>query len=85
MSSNYQPPASPTVITDINIPFGRLVVIILKTMLASIPALIIFYAIMFAISILFLLAVGGGTLLTHPHLLNGIPMPSPGAFHTPQP
>ncbi len=34
-----------TTITDIDIPFGRLVVIILKLMLAALPAVILFYAV----------------------------------------
>lgn len=34
-------------VTNINIPFGRMVVIILKWMLASIPALALFWLILF--------------------------------------
>ena len=34
-----------TTITDIDIPFGRLVVIILKLMLAALPAVILFYVV----------------------------------------
>ncbi len=53
-------------VRDIDIPFGRLVVIILKVMLASIPAIIVFYAIMFAIIMMFALVFGGGIgLLDH--------------------
>ncbi len=48
-----------TTLTDINIPFGRLVVILLKLMIASIPALICFYAIIGAIAMAFLLVFGG--------------------------
>ena len=38
-----------TTLTDVNIPFGRMVMIILKTMLASIPAVLLFYLIMLPI------------------------------------
>jgi len=47
--------SNPVVITGVNIPFGELVVLILKVMLASIPAYIILFLI-FA----FLTAVFGG-------------------------
>jgi hypothetical protein len=54
-----------TTITDIRIPFGRMVAIILKIMLASIPAIILMYIIIFGI----IIAVGGGlgglALLSH--------------------
>jgi hypothetical protein len=43
--------AGRTVITDIRIPFGRLVAIMVKLVLASIPALIIVWLIVFAIGI----------------------------------
>jgi len=52
-----------TIIKDVDIPFGRLVVIILKVMLASIPAIIIFYAIFFGIVLLFAMLFGGGAAL----------------------
>ena len=42
-----------TTITDIQIPFGRMVAIILKWMLASIPAIICMYLIIFTIALLF--------------------------------
>jgi len=48
-----------TTITDVNIPFGRMIVIILKWMLASIPAMIVMYIIMFGIMLLFVGGVGG--------------------------
>ena len=48
-----------TTITDINIPFGRMIVIILKWMLASIPAIILMYMIMFGIILLFVGGLGG--------------------------
>jgi hypothetical protein len=59
---NSQPPSSipqPVTVTDINIPFGRLVGLILKIMLASIPAVLIMYAIMAAIGLLFVGLLGG--------------------------
>ena len=40
-----------TVITDIDIPFGRLVLIMIKFVLAAIPALIVVWLIVFAIGI----------------------------------
>jgi hypothetical protein len=49
-----------TVITDIQIPFGRMVAIILKWMLASIPAIILMYIIMFAIIATFAVVFGVG-------------------------
>jgi hypothetical protein len=36
----------PVVVTDVQIPFGRMVMLILQVMLASIPAIILFYLIM---------------------------------------
>lgn len=52
-----------TVITDIQIPFGRMIAIILKWMLASIPAIILMYIIMFAFMLLFAGGLGGLTAL----------------------
>jgi hypothetical protein len=52
--------STPTTITDIDIPFGRLVVIILKTMLASIPAIILFYALFIALALIIMAVFGGG-------------------------
>jgi hypothetical protein len=46
-------------ITDVDIPFTRLVVIILKTMLASIPAVIVMYALLAAVGIALLIVFGG--------------------------
>lgn len=48
-----------TTVTDIDIPFGRMVMIILKTMLAAIPAVLLFYLIMIPIFLLFGLGLGG--------------------------
>ena len=52
-----------TTITDIRIPFGRMVAIILKWMLASIPAMILMYLVMFIIMIIFAGGLGGLTAL----------------------
>jgi len=48
-----------TTITDIRIPFGRMVAIILKWMLASIPAILLMYLIMFGILLVFAGGLGG--------------------------
>ena len=48
-----------TTFTDVHIAFGRLVAILLKLRIASIPALICFYAIIGAIAMAFLLVFGG--------------------------
>ena len=48
-----------TIITDVDIPFGRMVLIILKTMLAAIPAMLLFYLIMIPIFLLFSVGLGG--------------------------
>jgi hypothetical protein len=51
-------------VTDIDIPFGRMIGIILKLMLASIPAILLFYLVFFGIAILFSAFFGGfATLL----------------------
>lgn len=49
-----------TVITDVQIPFGRMIVIILKWMLASIPAILVMYLIMFGFMLIFMLIFGVG-------------------------
>jgi hypothetical protein len=54
---------SSTVLRDIDIPFFRLVMIILKFMIASIPAMIVFYALLFLIALGFAAAFGGGASL----------------------
>lgn len=46
-------------ITDINIPFWRAAGIMLKWMFASIPALLVFYLVMFAVSMVMFLLFGG--------------------------
>lgn len=43
----------PVTITDVDIPFGRMVVIIFKFMLASIPAVILFYLLTFFLMLMF--------------------------------
>jgi hypothetical protein len=48
-----------TTITDIRIPFGRMIAIILKWMLASIPAILLMYLIMFGIMFIFVGGLGG--------------------------
>ncbi len=47
------------VITDVRIPFGRMVMIILKIMLASIPAVLLVYAVVFGILLLCGAGIGG--------------------------
>lgn len=56
---------SSTVLRDIDIPFFRLVAIILKFMFASIPALIIFYAILFGLVLAIAAVFGGAAGLLH--------------------
>jgi hypothetical protein len=61
---------TPTVITDIDIPFGRLVMIMLKFMFASIPAVILFYGIIALLALIVAAFFGGSALLLqnlHPH------------------
>lgn len=48
-----------TTVADIDIPFGRMVMIILKFMLASIPAVLLFYLILIPILMLFGVGLGG--------------------------
>lgn len=66
MENPYQAPyqssvpvSNRTTITDIDIPFGRLIMIMLKFMLASIPAVLVMYAIMFVIIMVVALFFGG--------------------------
>lgn len=56
-------PTARITVTDIDIPFGRLVVIILKTMLASIPAVLLMYAVLGAIMLVFISVFGVGATL----------------------
>jgi len=53
----------PTVLTDIDIPFFRLVIILLKFMLAAIPAAILFYMVMGIFAMLFAGLFGGSAWL----------------------
>lgn len=46
-------------VTDIDIPFGRMVMIIFKLMLASIPAVLLLYTIIFGIALVFGVGLGG--------------------------
>ncbi len=56
-----------TTVTDIDIPFGRLIMIILKFMLASIPAVLLFYLIMIPIFMIFGVGLSGcAALLSAP-------------------
>lgn len=69
--SPYTPAPHPVTVTDIDIPFGRMVVLILKFMLASIPAVILMYAIMAAVGLLAFGLLGGlGALTQHLKLPN---------------
>ena len=52
-----QTPSTPVTITNIDIPFGRLILIILKWMFASIPAMIIFYLIVGGVFLIFAVIV----------------------------
>ena len=55
-----------TIIRDIDIPFFRMVAIMLKFMFASIPALILFYAILFVFALAVAAVFGGAAgLLNH--------------------
>lgn len=56
-------PSTPTTITDVNVPFGRLVAIMLKMMLASIPAVLIMYAVMAVAALIAVAVFGGGAAL----------------------
>lgn len=57
------PPETSVTLRDIDIPFGKLVVIILKVMLAAIPAVIIIQAIVMGLALVFMLVFGGGAAL----------------------
>ncbi len=50
---------NPITVTNIDIPFGRMILIILKFMLASIPAVLLMYLIMIPIMLLFAGGLGG--------------------------
>lgn len=47
------------VVTDIKMPFGSMVIFLVKLALASIPALLIIYAVMFAFVAILVLLFGG--------------------------
>lgn len=62
----YQPPVvQHTVITDIDIPFGRMVILILKYILASIPALILVWICFMIIALVVSMLFGGVGVLLH--------------------
>ncbi len=48
-----------TTITDINIPFGRMVAIIFKAIIASIPAILFVYLVLGLISVALMALFGG--------------------------
>lgn len=48
-----------TTLTNIDIPFWRLTGIILKFMLASIPAILLLYLILAVVSVVVMIAIGG--------------------------
>jgi len=51
------------VVTDIKMPFGSMVIFLVKLALASIPALLIIYAVMFGFIMILVLLFGGiGTI-----------------------
>lgn len=54
-----------TTIRDIDIPFGRLVVIMLKIMFAAIPAVLLFYIICGIVFAIFAMIFGFGTSALH--------------------
>jgi len=60
-SASFSREEGNVVLTDVRIPFGRMVLIILKWFLASIPAMIIVWLCMFLLA----LAVGGGAVFMH--------------------
>ncbi|MCB1070814.1 MAG: hypothetical protein KDL31_10700, partial [Kiritimatiellae bacterium] len=58
-----EPEPQSMILTDIQIPFGRMVMIILKWSLASIPAVILLWLAMLLVGLLFGLSVGGCSML----------------------
>jgi hypothetical protein len=50
------------VVTDIDIPFGRLIVILIKLALASIPAMIVVWVVLFVVMMLLGLILGTGSM-----------------------
>ncbi len=57
------PPDRKITIQDIDIPFGRMVSIMLKVMIASIPAMLLFYAIFGILAVIVMAIFGGGAAL----------------------
>lgn len=75
---------SNTTITNIDIPFGRLVSIMFKLMLAAIPAILLLYAVFFAIMLIVMLIFGGGaailsTFIDQGNIPESLPMNPPGS------
>ena len=58
-----QETSNSTTIRDIDIPFSRLILIILKVMLASIPAVILFYITFALLGLRFVAIFGGGAAM----------------------
>lgn len=58
MNENFSESKS-VVVTDIKMPFGSMVIFLVKLSLASIPALLIIYAVMFGLTIILVLFFGG--------------------------
>lgn len=71
-------PSTPVNITDINISFGRLVVLLLKIMLASIPAVLVLYTMIaiFAVIVMLVFGMSNGLL---DHLGQTMRLPNPGS------
>ncbi|MCZ7657944.1 MAG: hypothetical protein M5U07_08810 [Xanthobacteraceae bacterium] len=66
MSTQPPVPEQRTVLTDIDIPFGRLVVFFIKVGLAAIPAAIILWLIMWVIVMVFGMLFGFGWWMHRP-------------------
>lgn len=49
-----------TIVSDIDIPFGRMVIVILKAMLAGIPAFLLFYLVLILVVAFFGALFGSG-------------------------
>lgn len=56
--SGYADDNSKVVVTDIKMPFGSMVIFLLKLSLASIPALLIFYFVLFVFAMIVVLLFG---------------------------
>lgn len=56
--SEYANDNKKVVVTDIKMPFGSMVIFLVKLSLASIPALLIFYFVLFVFAMIFVLLFG---------------------------